>query len=448
MTALTLTTLTPAFLLVGLCIQFCYVSLMETLLQPRFHFRLHRLATAAVLAVLIILPGLRLPSSQRVLLSATVYLLLPFACYQGRWATRLLAFALWLVLFPCAEMISVWMASGLGWSILNISPVQQLLLEGICAFITAMFYLLLRGTMHVIEDRLDRQLWGRLAVTSLSMAGSATVMVLDAYFLQALEISPWLAENLPKISFLAAFLPLIAILGLFSLIHQLNNSIRESEEARFMEAQARAELRQVQAVLDKTAQYRQLRHDIHNHLLTIDALGQKGEYERQHEYLISLNNAFSQTQSRVYCGHPLIDSLLEAKHLRMQEAGIEVEWNMHPAPESLQISDLDLCTLIGNMLDNAIEACERLEADAPRKISISLRIVERTLLFRVANSCKNAGALRRQMDYFSQKRDGPGGLGIKSMRRIVRAHQGELLLQPGEDDGTMLATVYLPGAVQ
>ena len=59
---MTLTTLTPAFLLVGLCIQFCYVSLMETLLQPRFHFRLHRLATAAVLAVLIILPGLRLPS--------------------------------------------------------------------------------------------------------------------------------------------------------------------------------------------------------------------------------------------------------------------------------------------------------------------------------------------------------------------------------------------------
>lgn len=88
---MTLTTLTPAFLLVGLCIQFCYVSLVETLLQPRFHFRLHRLATAAVLAVLIILPGLRLPSGRRVLLSTTVYLLLPFACYQGRWATRLLA---------------------------------------------------------------------------------------------------------------------------------------------------------------------------------------------------------------------------------------------------------------------------------------------------------------------------------------------------------------------
>ena len=69
---MTLTRLTPAFLLIGLCTQYCYVSLAESLLVPRLRFRLHRLLTAALLACAIILPGLRLPSGQRVLLCAAL----------------------------------------------------------------------------------------------------------------------------------------------------------------------------------------------------------------------------------------------------------------------------------------------------------------------------------------------------------------------------------------
>lgn len=215
-----------------------------------------------------------------------------------------------------------------------------------------------------------------------------------------------------------------------------------------MEQQARAELRQVQTVLDGASRYRQLRHDICNHLLAIDALGQKGEYERQHEYLSSLNAAFAQTRAQTYCGHPLIDSLLDAKQLRMRDCGIDVRWNLHPVPESLEISDLDLCALVGNLLDNAIEACERLDAGEMREIQVSLRIVGSALLLRVVNSCRNAHALEQRMHTFSQKRNGPGGMGLKSMRRIVKNCGGELFFRPGEDDASMSVSVYLPDVVK
>lgn len=52
---------------------------MEVLLQPRFRFRLHRLLTAAVLTLVIVLPGLHLPSIRRAPLCAAVYLLFPLA---------------------------------------------------------------------------------------------------------------------------------------------------------------------------------------------------------------------------------------------------------------------------------------------------------------------------------------------------------------------------------
>ena len=215
-----------------------------------------------------------------------------------------------------------------------------------------------------------------------------------------------------------------------------------------MEQQARAELRQVQSALESANQFRQLRHDIANHLLAIDALGQKGEYERQHEYLASLNAAFAQTRAQTYCGHPLIDSLMDAKQQRMQKSGVEVVWNLHPAPEKLEISDLDLCALVGNLLDNAIEACERLDAGEMREIQVSLRIVGSALLLRVVNSCRNAHALEQRMHTFSQKRNGPGGMGLKSMRRIVKNHGGELFIRPGEDDRSMSVSVYLPDVVK
>ena len=448
MTFLTLTRFAPAFLFFGLCTQYCYVSLVEVLLQPRFRFRLHRLLTATVLTLVIVLPGLHLPSIRRAPLCAAVYLLFPLACYRGRIATRLLVFALWLVLFPSAEMLCMLLAPALDLPVANLSPVQQLMLDGLCALITWLLYLVLRCTMHIIEDRLDRQLWCKLAVTALAMVGTSVVLSLISYTQRGLEISPWIDQHISTLSAVAIFLPLISLLGLFSLIHQLNGSIHESEEARLMEQQARAELRQMQTVLDGASRYRQLRHDICNHLLAIDVLGQKGEYERQHEYLASLNAAFAQTRAQVYCGHPLIDSLLDAKQLRMRDSGIEVVWKLHPAPETLAISDLDLCALVGNLMDNAIEACERLDAGEKREIEVSLRIVERALLLRVVNSCRNARALEQSMHSFSQKRNGPGGMGIKSMRRIVKNYGGELFFRPGADDSTMSVSVFLPDVVK
>ena len=119
-----------------------------------------------------------------------------------------------------------------------------------------------------------------------------------------------------------------------------------------------------------------------------------------------------------------------------------------PEAEKLEISDLDLCALVGNLLDNAIEACERLDAGEKRRIEISLRIVERALLLQVVNSCRDARALDRRMDSFSQKRNGPGGMGLKSMRRIVKNHGGELFIRPGEDDRSMSVSVYLPDVVK
>ena len=445
---MTLIQFTSAFLLIGLCTQYCYVSLLETLLVPRFRFRLHRLLTAAVLAIVIILPGLRLPTAVRTPLCAAVYLLLPFACYRGRIATRLISVMLWLALFICAEMLSFWLAPTLGIIVAEITPVQQVMLDGLCTFITWILYLLLRSAFHIMEDRLERPLWSRLAITALAIAGSSVIMSFIAYIQQGVNISPWITSHFTTLIAIGIFLPLISILGLFSLIHMLNRSLRESEEARLMEQQARAELRQMQTVLDGASRYRQLRHDIRNHLLAIDALGQKGEYERQHEYLASLNAAFAQTRAQTYCGHTLIDSLLDAKQLRMRSSGIDVVWNLHPVPETLEISDLDLCALVGNLLDNAIEACERLEAVEQRKIEISLRIVERALLLRVVNSCRDARALEMRMHTYSQKRGGPGGIGLKSMRRIVKNYKGELFFRPGKDDKTMSVSVYLPDAVK
>ena len=448
MTPLTLTTLTPAFLLIGICTQYCYASLAETLLQPRFRFRLHQLLIAAVLAAVIIPAGLHLSPDRRVLLCAAAYLAMPFVCYYGSLAAHILTFVLWVVLFSCAEMLCVCLAPALGLAIVDIPPMDQLLLEALASLLTWTLYLFLRGAMHIIEDRLNRRLWGKLTLTALPMGATTIVLTFIAYTQRNMELGPWLAGNLSTISALAIFLPLIALLCLFSLIHQLNGTIRETEEARLMEQQARAELRQVQSALESANQFRQLRHDIANHLLAIDALGQKGEYERQHEYLASLNAAFAQTRAQTYCGHPLIDSLMDAKQQRMQKSGVEVVWNLHPAPEKLEISDLDLCALVGNLLDNAIEACERLDAGEKRRIEISLRIVERALLLRVLNSCRGAHALSQRMDSHSQKRNGPGGTGLKSMRRIVKNHGGELFIRPGEDDKTMSVSVYLPDVVK
>ena len=102
------------------------------------------------------------------------------------------------------------------------------------------------------------------------------------------------------------------------------------------------------------------------------------------------------------------------------EKKIDVSTNVN-ITEYIYIDDLDLCGLLGNLMDNAIEACERIEKD--RFINIKIITTKKNLIILIQNSM-NGNIELKDNEYFSSKKKGLLGRGIMQINKIVDQYNG------------------------
>ncbi len=110
--------------------------------------------------------------------------------------------------------------------------------------------------------------------------------------------------------------------------------------------------------------YRQMRgwrHDFHNHIQAIKACIALGELDKLNEYCDRLEEDLKSVDKLVRTGNVMLDAILNSKLSLAKHKDIEVNIKAN-VPNSLLISDVDLCVLMGNLLDNAIEACSAHQA--------------------------------------------------------------------------------------
>ena len=138
--------------------------------------------------------------------------------------------------------------------------------------------------------------------------------------------------------------------------------------------------------------YRQMRgwrHDFHNHIQTMKAhllLGQTQELER---YLNQLDEDLTQVDTVIKTGNIMMDAILNSKISLIRAQGIAANFKAS-VPEKLSVGEVDLCVLIGNLLDNAMEACLRQGEDERRFIRLYIGILRQQLYISVSNSAGRA----------------------------------------------------------
>lgn len=108
--------------------------------------------------------------------------------------------------------------------------------------------------------------------------------------------------------------------------------------------------------------YRQIRgwrHDYKNHIQVMKAYASQGDLESLKRYLDLLDNDLATVDTVIKTGNPMTDAILNSKISLAKSKGIKVEADAH-IPLRLETSEIDLCCIVGNLFDNAIEAVENL----------------------------------------------------------------------------------------
>lgn len=180
---------------------------------------------------------------------------------------------------------------------------------------------------------------------------------------------------------------------------------------------------EIKAHQDET---RRIRHDIKNHLNIIDRLIIDKEYESAKNYVENINKKTAEDYGVRVTNNKIIDAILFNKREICQQKKIKFDLDIR-LPEKIGIDDFDICVLYGNLLDNAIEACEKIDINGQdRYIKIKSIIKGRSLFINIKNS--NSGEVYKDGSRFltSKKDKINHGIGITNVKRTIEKYNGSM----------------------
>lgn len=187
--------------------------------------------------------------------------------------------------------------------------------------------------------------------------------------------------------------------------------------------------------------YRQMRgwrHDYHNHIQAMLAMTDNPEELRK--YLWMLNDDLTTVDTVLKTGNVMVDAILNSKLSLIKSKNITVNAKA-TVPTELRISEIDLCAIIGNLLDNAMEACLRQNEREERFIRVYIGILKKQLYICVTNSV--GGKVKKVgKTYLSTKDSDAHGFGLMRIDRLADKYDGYVNRQ--NEEGAFATEVMLP----
>lgn len=188
---------------------------------------------------------------------------------------------------------------------------------------------------------------------------------------------------------------------------------------KLVEYQTEQSRRHLEEVRSIHREMRGYKHDFHNHLQTLKGYLDAGDVERAREYVLELDEGLMNVDTLLKTGNVSLDAILSAKLAQAKNENVAVTVKAN-VPEGLTVSDLELSIIVGNLLDNAIEACSAARGEKFIRIFIGMK--GKMLYFSMLNA---AGAkLKKSGALFGTSKSDAHGFGLRRAEAIIKEHGG------------------------
>ena len=238
-----------------------------------------------------------------------------------------------------------------------------------------------------------------------------------------------------RIRIIAVLAVSISLLGIFLLLYEMYRVAREfarnarlDRENQLLAMESRRYM-ELQTYLDNT---RRLRHDFRQHLHVIAGLTETGQLEELKSYLRQYESELSEHRPSL-CANAAVDALAGYYDHAAGQQGVPVEWKL-ALPRQLPMPEADLCTILGNLLENALHAVADLPAER-KQISLYCGVRQNKLLIEIRNPCAGPIAMRDGLPISDREGHGYGCRSIQAIAQrngglcVFSARQGQFLLQ-------------------
>lgn len=198
------------------------------------------------------------------------------------------------------------------------------------------------------------------------------------------------------------------------MLYEAAENARNSERLVQMGFRLRYQTERFSEIAAHVDEMRILRHDMRHHLGVLSGFLSEGQPEKASEYLQEYARGLEDMIEPQLCTNSAVDIVARRYSALAKQMGVDAEFSI-ALPEEAGIASTDLCIVLGNLIENALNALEK-QKTGERLLRVSVRAEENHVLIAVDNSVEEGGSPQREA--------GGSGLGIPSVQAIARKYSG------------------------
>jgi sensor histidine kinase YesM len=219
----------------------------------------------------------------------------------------------------------------------------------------------------------------------------------------------------------------------YYMFEKLQENAEREMAAIMLENQMKQIRRQFEIIEMRDEEIRILKHDLNNQLVALRHISENDDRPELATLAANLTGYIENATRQSVTGVPVIDAIIEIKKMKAEQQNTEFTVKANDA-KKIVINPIHLNIVIGNALDNALEACSRLPKGKRRYIELALKTDGDFLYIRVTNS---APPVKRRLNGLpvSSKRSGEqNGYGLESIRRMINEYSGIFKIDATENE--------------
>ena len=297
--------------------------------------------------------------------------------------------------------------------------------------------IILFAIYYFITKNIDKSVslkWKDCAFLLLVPAGCW--VMLEVLFKYGDELPVNMSQPLMTIGSLVLTVIIVSVVALYN---RLTTNLKELAHSKLQLRMAEMTKEHISEINEMYSRISTLHHDSHNHFSVISGYIKAKEFDVLEDYVADLTD--EDTMLSGFVKHPILDTLISTRAKIANQENIHFTANIE-FPEGLPVSDVDLCILIGNVLDNAFEANQK--ADHPHFINLNTRIIDSYWAVACKNTTREKGNSRLFGSLKSTKRTtGVNGIGTKQIQVIAEKTGGFVTYKHENYEFSVLAMLKL-----
>jgi hypothetical protein len=186
---------------------------------------------------------------------------------------------------------------------------------------------------------------------------------------------------------------------------------------------------------------RKFRHDLNNHMISVEALIDEGKYDEVKEYFSEVKGIFTNSNPEVKTGNTIVSAIASDYIAKYPE--VKLNWN-GMFPDELTISNTDICTIFSNVLGNAFENSDKCKDD--KTVDVTVETISNSMIVTVRNTVAEKAVMKNGAFVTSKADKNSHGLGTQNVKKCVELNNG--MVEYKFDESKFEVKIILPNAMK